>query len=452
MKGKNLFKKLRYRLQYLPFTRNTFIAAIVTYSVIRLLQAPSAKEQPENATLPFIRIMSAYAGWVLLAFVGLSLVSTLGSWLYFLWLYRNGRSKLEITVSGDAHKKGTFLNARLPKAWKPLLGYIKGRLYYDDLQLTDRFSMQSSERKKHSLLRAAVTGKNRLQLPDIKEYQLKGGILFFEDILQLISLPVAQPLSGSFYQAPTQLELPEENINPKKTDTLDVRIDELRKVEGEYLNYKDYESGDDVRRIVWKLFARNRSLVVRVPERMEPYASHIYFYASFYKDLGASGNEAYAAEMLNYYKSQVWSVYSELSKKEWQVKYIPDQELRTGISTDSQAHVERLVSNSDWHKDLSLRAYFSTKKGSVLLIHSFSDPKEIEQIIEEADPSLRILFVPLSQCFRNLYVFRWISRLLFLPGKDRLSKLKANWVLTPLRRRVLKNEKTIEQLLKQHRS
>ncbi|GAA4456273.1 DUF58 domain-containing protein [Rurimicrobium arvi] len=452
MKGKNLFKKLRYRLQYLPFTRNTLIAVIVTYSGIRLLQAPSVKEQPENATLPFIRIMSAYAGWVLLAFVGLSLISTLGSWLYFLWLYRNGRSKLEITVSGDTRKKGTFLNARLPKAWKPLLGYIKGRLYYDDLQLTDKFSMQSSERKKNSLLRAAVTGKNRLQLPDIKEYQLKGGILFFEDILQLISLPVAQPLSGSFYQAPTQLELPEENINPKKTDTLDVRIDELRKVEGEYLNYKDYESGDDVRRIVWKLFARNRSLVVRVPERMEPYASHIYFYASFYKDLTTSGNEAYAAEMLNYYKSQVWSVYNELSKKEWQVKYIPDQELRTGGSTDSRAQVERLVSNSDWHKDLSLRAYFSTKKGSVLLVHSFSDPKEIEQIIEEADPSLRIMFVPLSQCFRNLYVFRWISRLLFLPGTDRLAKLKANWVLTPLRRRVLKNEKTIAQILKQHHS
>ena len=106
MKGKNLFKKLRYRLQYLPFTRNTLIAVIVTYSGIRLLQAPSVKEQPENATLPFIRIMSAYAGWVLLAFVGLSLISTLGSWLYFLWLYRNGRSKLEITVSGDTRKKG----------------------------------------------------------------------------------------------------------------------------------------------------------------------------------------------------------------------------------------------------------------------------------------------------------------------------------------------------------
>src|SRR5690606_36307087 len=117
-----------------------------------------------------------------------------------------------------------------------------------------------------------ISGKSSLQLPDIKEYELRGGFIFFEDMLHLVSLTVAQPVNGHFYQPPVLYgEEDDTGVFPKKTESMDVRIDEMRRVEGEYLHYKDFEPGDDVRRIVWKVYAKSRNLDVRMPESFEPY-------------------------------------------------------------------------------------------------------------------------------------------------------------------------------------
>jgi hypothetical protein len=447
MNRKQLFKRLRYRMQFVPFTRNTLVVAAVVAAAAYFLRTPQDSKAKTDALLPFVRIMSIFSAWLLIGFAAISVCSAGFCWLYYLWLRRNGKTGMNVQTNLSKDGSHRILTVRLPAALKPLLGYLKGRLVYNDLQLTDRFGIQSSERKKNSLLRAALKGESRLLLPDIREYQLRGGILYFEDFLQIISLPVAEEINGSFYQAPELKAQSELTINPKKTDSLDVRIDELRKVEGEYLNYKDYEPGDDVRRIVWKVFARNRSLVVRVPERMEPYASHIYFYASFYMEGSIWAADAYVAEMLNYYKSQVWSVYNELSKKEWQLRYVPDQELKPGSGAEAQ-QVERLIANSDWHSDKNLDAFFSAKKGSILIVHSFTDPDALQRVIEESDASLKIIFVPLSHCFRSLYILSWLSRILFVPGKDRLAQLKSKWVLSPMRRKVLKRERKLEELIR----
>lgn len=450
MIGKQLVKKLRYRIQFIPFTRNTLVVGIVASLSAYLLRQPEPAESSSNALLPFVRVMSLYSIWVMAGILTLSVGSTFVCWLYFIRLRRKGKSSLSVLSEYGGKQGRSELSLRLPGALKPLLGHLKGRLVYDDLELTDRFGLQSSERKKNSLLREAITGKSQLILPDIREYQIRGSILYFEDVLQIISLPVFQPIQGSFYQSPQVYQRAEEEIDPKKTDSLDIRIEELRKVEGEFLNYKDYESGDDVRRIVWKLFARNRSLVVRIPERMEPYASHIYFYASFYKKDNTGTRNAYADEMLNYFKSQVWTVYRELSKQDWQLKYLPDQELPIAEPTTDKHQIERLIANSQWHKDKNLRAYFSLSKGSVLLVHSFSDAEELQQLLDEADKSVRVIFIPLSSAFRGIYVLNWLSRLLFIPGKDRLARLKANWIFSPIRRSVLKNERVLASLINRY--
>ena len=96
--------------------------------------------------------------------------------------------------------------------------------------------------------------------------------------------------SGNFFNGPPLKATGNIIVQPKKTEETNMRIEEMRKVEGELLNYKNFETNDDVRRIVWKIYAKNKELVVRIPETNDPYASHIYFYASFYN---AISNDVY---------------------------------------------------------------------------------------------------------------------------------------------------------------
>jgi hypothetical protein len=450
MNWKQFKWRVRYYWQYVPFTLNTLFCVLVAYLGYRLLYQPLPKDSV-SALRPFIILMGKMAFWFLIGLVLLSVLSTIGSWLYYLWLRSSKGYKLQVsfaTETRNGKKNKLYMDAQLEGVRRPVLGFVKGRLFYDDHEMTDKFSLLSNKRKENSLWRAAITGRSRLQLPDIKEYQLKGGFVFFEDMLHLFSLAVPQPVGGQFYQPPVLAEDDDREVSPRKTESMDVRVETLRRVEGEYLNYKDFEAGDDVRRIVWKVYARSRDLVVRMPEMFEPYASHLYFYASFHASVKAQWlDDGYYKEMLNYYKNSIWTVYDTLSRKEWSMRYLPDQSFSVPENISEAERDARIISNSTWHDDKSVAAYFNHRHGTVLCISSLTDVDELRNLLEQCDGSIVVYFVKLSHVFRHFVAWNWLKRLLFLPPKDRLNKLRTRWTFSPTRIQIRKREKEIEELL-----
>ncbi|MBZ0099039.1 MAG: hypothetical protein K8F30_08135, partial [Taibaiella sp.] len=186
-----------------------------------------------------------------------------------------------------------------------------------------------------------------------------------------------------------------------------------------------------------------------IPERFEPFASHLYFYASFYAPMKAQWlGESYLKEMLNYYKNNVWTVYDTLAAKEWAMRYIPDQQFNLPEHLGDAERAARIISNSGWHKDKNLREYFNPKQGTVLCISSLTDIQELQEILDESHESTVIYFVKLSHTFRHFVAWNWLKRIIFQPPQDRLNKLRTTWVFSPTRMRVLKREKEIEALLK----
>ena len=450
MKWKQILWRTRYAMQYFPFTLNTLLFTIAVLGARYFLYKPAPKGEYESPLMPFIILMGKMALWFLVGLIIVSVVSTFVSFVYYLILKRDKGNTLQLEFTNEV-KKGNnrlFLNARLDGVIRPVLGFVKGRLFYDNNEMTDRFSLLSNKKAEKGLWRAAITGRSRLALPDIKEYDLKGGFIYFQDMLHLFSLAVAQPVSGHFYQPPILTSSEDADIYPKKTETLDVRIEQLRRVEGEYLNYKDFEAGDDVRRIVWKVYAKNRELVVRVPEMYEPFASHLYYYASFHVAAKAQWmGEGYMAEMLNYYKNCVWSVYDTLAKKEWDMRYIPDQSFNIPEQLTEPEKAARIISNSIWHRARPLQQYFNPRQGSVLCISSFTDPADLAGLLEQCDGSTVIYLVKTSHVLKSYAALNLLTRIIIRPPKDRLSKLRARWAFSPMRFQVARREQELEAML-----
>ncbi|MBL7719470.1 MAG: DUF58 domain-containing protein [Flavipsychrobacter sp.] len=452
MISKQLRWKIKYWLQYFPFTLNTLLCTLAVYFAYKLLyRPPNPKKIEYNAFQPFIILMAKMALWFVAGVILLSLLSTLASWIYYLYLSQKEKHRLQVDFTLDSvkgKKNKLFLSAQIEGAYRPLLGFVKGRLFYDNYEMTDRFTLLSNRWKEKSWGLAAITGKSRLLLPDIKEYQLNGGFVYFQDMLHIFSLAVAQPVKGHFYQPPVLAEDDDREVYPKKTEQMDVRIEQMRRVEGELLNYKDFEAGDDVRRIVWKVYAKNRELVVRTPEMFEPYASHLYFYASFHAAVKGSWlGEGYMKEMLNYYKNYVWTAYDTLSRKEWEMRYIPDQNLTVPEQLGEAEKSARIISNSNWHTDQSVAMYFKPRQGAVLCISSLVEPEELKNILSQCDSSTVVYFVRVSRVFRSFVAWHWLKRAIFLPPKDRLAKLRSTWIFSPMRVQILKREKEIETIL-----
>lgn len=420
---------------------------ILLYTVFRVLYEKPGKENTLDAQLPYILVMLRFAGYLFLILLAWSLLSTLLSWL---WLRYRSRTKKILHIAFTEKNGVQYLEAELEDAVRPFLGFIKLRLIDDDFSMPAKHPLSASRFKKRSLRRQSIAGSSPIQLPDIRHYHIRYGILFVEDMFHLLSLPLRQHVESRFFQAPRRQNEDTGPLHPQRTEETDIRIEQLRQVEGELLNYKDFESGDDIRRIVWKVFAKNRDLIVRVPERMEPYASHLYLYASFYDHLNI-GRNAYADEMLNRYKERVWSVYRKLCEQEWQIRFIPDQDLRDTDHLHETERVQHIISSSDWQRDTTLKSYFDVRKGSVLLVHSLSNAGELTDLLQEQQQGPEIIFVKLSDTFRYPLALHWLRKLFFLPPPDRLSKLRGTWFFSPLRRKLLKNEQAISRILQEWR-
>jgi hypothetical protein len=459
---KLLRRKVRYYLQYVPFTRNSILWALAIGLLYYLLYAPQRVQmgkrpaddldQTANNLQPFILLMSKLALWLVVGLIALSVLSSIFAWLYYLWLKHKKGNVLELRFATEPGKRGNhrvFLNATLPGVFRPLLGFVSARLYYDDYQLSGKFPLLGNRRRPGKILRYGISAHSRLELPDIREYRLRGGFVYFEDMLRLFSFVAEQPAGGSFHQMPRLGNGPDDDVNPRKTEQLDVRINQMRRVEGEPFSYKDFEPGDDVRRIVWKVYARSRDLVVRIPERFEPYASHLYMYASFHSDMNAAWTEnEYGKEMLNYYKNQIWTVYDTLAKKGFELRYISDQPVHVAEAGDASERTAKIISGSDWQKDKEVSDYFNLRQGTVLCVSSFCSLHDLNRLIDAAEPGTVVYFVKLTNRFRQFVAWTWLKRLIFLPPKDRFNRLRGRWTFSPLRPGLRRRERAIEAALK----
>ena len=442
MRQKLWFKAIRYYWQFQPF-HLSFILLMVLYAIIRYF---TLNVQVDTSSfIGLILLMTKIVFVFALVIILFGLLSTL---ICFGWFwYRKTKQKPAITLELDAEqqKQGdVVIRTVLPFALRPFLGYVNVRLQYDQGDLSSKFRMERKRKGQWFFFQPGLESTNRLHLDDIKEYRFQRAIIYFEDFLRLFSLAIPVSVFDHIKNIPRIQQELNTPIQPKKTEEEKVRIQQLRKVEGEYLNYKKFENSDDVRRIVWKIFAKNKELVVRIPEIMDPFSSHIYFYPSYFNSENNLAYAPYHQAMLNFYKHWVYTLYHALTEQQFEVQYIADQLIR-----DTQRNTEYTITLSEWHQDKVLSNFVKPQHASVICIHSFSDIKDLEKLLPSLDAQTKIYFVRLSASMRSLYLFHWMYRLFFLPAKDELAKLKNRWPLHPLKFKTYQREKKILNLLKQ---
>lgn len=449
-----IFKTFRVLLrrwaQWIPFTRYTLFWVLGIAIGKQILYLPITTENATNTQLPLIRTMALFVAVLVLFFMLLSILSTLAAYFYFLWLHRRKRTILDITFRKE--KSRQFILASLPLAIRPILGFVKAQLRYGQHFYTPSFALLSGKRQKNSIRRSSIEGHCELILDNIQEYQINAAMLYFQDLFQILSLPVQQPLLASFINTPIASNRQIEDIAPRHTDNMDIRIDQLRKVVGDPLHQKNFETGDDPRRIIWKVFAKNRNLIVRIPEPLEPFASKLSVYVSFYQALPLlSLSQDFMTPMLNYYKTQIWSIYQSLEQQQWQLTYIPDQHLNITTTASENHQVQQLISISQWQADKPTLQYFSEGQGSLLIISSFCSVQELKQILETCTSSTRIHFIAVSKCMQRTLAWHWLRSIIWISPNNTKAKLSNRWLLLPLRRQLHRNEKALTRLLEQHR-
>ena len=440
--------KIKQAAFYIPFTIYFVVFAIAAIIGFKMLDNDQINAYSSFADI--FRLLLKVALGFTVAIISIAFIPVLVSFIYFRYQQRKKGIRFDISTDvkeSELNQKQT-VRLLISPVLKPLFGFIKLRLLYDQKHYSKKFSLLENSRRK--FFSTSIEGTYHWTLPQIKEYHVEKAVLYFEDIFQFFSIAVNLPASSHFFTQPTTKGIKDLNVTPRKTEETNTRIDQLRKVEGEFLNYKNFENNDDVRRIVWKIYAKNKELVVRIPEIMDPYASHIYLYASFFSRFNTEGNGAIEIPFLNYFKVFTWSIYQNLVKRGFDVRYIPDQEVAKNKMADDQQSVKYSISTSKWHQVKDLKTYVKINDASVVIVSSLSDADEVKDLMENYGKDITFIFIKLTDSFKNQNIIDWVQWLFVQNQKDDIDVYKRSWALSPLRMKIKENENRLTKILEKY--
>lgn len=399
-----------------------------------------------------LSLLVKVAAWFIVAILLLSFLSVIIPFMVF-WFHRK-RKLVKINLNNSQKDRRGLSLQRMEMTveplWQPPFGFLYYRFLYDKNHLSPKFSL-ADKKAPLQLFQPRKTGWYHWPLPTIREYDVEKLVVYFEDIFQFFSFSASVRVDQSFFTKPQKTPTPEETLIPKKTEAVSVRIDELRKVQGEYLNYKNFEDNDDVRRIVWKIYAKNKELVVRTQELFDPFASHTYFYCSFFDSIGVTDAPMMQTKGINYFKNICWSVYEELKKTGADIRFIADQDIPNRNFSDSLQRAEYAVAVCKWQTKHPLINYVQPKSASVLCISSLTDPASLASLLEQTGKSMTVVNIKLTNALRRRKITTWLNWLRWLFLQEEKEKDKTGlitWRFSTVRKKIRSNEKALAALLK----
>lgn len=382
---------------------------------------------------------------ILIGFAFLTAIFSFG-----LFSYRRQKNKIkagiQIIEAPNRESEMPLIEVSVSPLIKPLLGFIKIRIQYDDNHYSPKYTLIDTGRK---LWSSDFSGRFRWKLQHVKEYRIKEVYIYFEDFFQFFSFTSALKVDRAIQIKPSVKTLPEFTVTPRKTEQTTFRIPDLKKVEGEMLHFKNFEDTDDVRRIVWKIYARNKELVVRTPEVLDPSASHIYICGSFYTAYAITGNKVAEDLFLTHFKNIIFSVLKGAEKQGFNVRYISDQELPVPDSGTKTDELSYPLLSSTWQNQTSPKMITHLKDCAAMIVSSLTDADSIMAILNNKSYKPLIVFVKLSTQITRLPTASLLKRM-FVEVEENENTYRKQWYFSTLRRKISENEKEIERVLQDH--
>ncbi len=442
-------KWLNYFFQICPIRLNAILLILIFYLGYHYLYLEiQLKSKDESAAFYSFVLLLIKA--ILYLFSGvflLSISTTFISWLVFLLKYRHRKDAFSIIENGEHHPT---IVTKINLFAIPFLGFVRCSLLDKKKIIISRINIVES------LLFKVFWRKQEpinlpLIFPNIQVYHIDEGLIFFEDMLGLFSFPIYKQLALQCVQLPHVFSIEHHSFSPTQTKDTTTSINKLKRVEGDFLNYKNFESSDDVRRIVWKIYAKNKDLVVRTPEHFEPFADEVFFYASFYKSSAFTlMNLFFSTEMLNYYKNSVYSIFNSLLNEAQGIKLITEI---SGTNEQNQLrqplHVAQYLAHQNWQDKVSLKDYCSSKS-SILCISSMMEINELKQFLADNSEPQLVYFVRCSSIFQQSVAINLLRRIFFFPTENQIHQSKKlNWYFSPSKIKIKRNEKKLITILEE---
>jgi hypothetical protein len=441
-----MFPKLRYWSVYTIFRWQFILLVLAVVGIDQWLVYNVKRTGTDEWTR-----LSDWLGVLFLAMlilVAFSIVTLIIAWVVFRVRLKSGKIQVNIQLAGDRTPEAgvVTVEAVIKNILRPILGTVEVRILFPEYRISERILLDEN---KNTLLSPfnTISGKAELDLHHRGIHEIEEVQVVMTDMLKLLWLPVTMHSQNKLLTLPREMKEENFQIFPAATEEQDVRINIPKRVQGEFLSYKDFESGDDIRRIVWKIYARSGELVVRIPETRDPYASHVYIGMGFYNALISGFDDAAGLELLNIYKDYLRQVYEAVKRNQYSVRIIHDQEEKRNTEDDVSNDLF-FISTAHWQNNNPPSRVFDTPKAAVVCLSSAVPAEEVENLIAKLPMQVPVVVFGLSSALGAPFRLT-IKRIFFKEKQHPLADIRRSWWISPLRKKLKLNEDRIRTVVNQ---
>ncbi len=328
--------------------------------------------------LVFVRV------WI--AMIVVSLLSLLYSYLHNRRLLRQ---KVNTKVSTDYDKKSllTVLKIQFKKIARPILGYLFV-VYKWDAHIGPQRLVYKGARD--------YVSSFELDMPFVKRYHFDYWYLLHLDLFRFFRLNIGHKLNRNLTRRADYIHLENLEVQPALASDDEQNASQSDRAEGEWLRTKKFEPSDDFRRIVWRVYAQNRELVVRRPEIYSPHSSKMNFYVSFMNNESKLMMNDWLMDWFSTrYKNAAWSLFRDLQTEEGiEVKLVSAQNI-PNLDLESQSEFEHeVISASSWQVTSQMTDDIYEPGFFVVCISPFISIANLKRILEINKQAWVYLIVP----------------------------------------------------------
>jgi len=361
---------------FMPITSLGLVIGIVDFLLIKYYLTTDFNQSFPYTYASLLELMV----WVMIVIINAILIwdilTFLLSMVFIQFIMKDDTARYFHFIASD---EINHLQIKLPFWARPLLGSLKLEVHFEQDIPFKSFPIQRLNTQVH------------VPLDNIMAYHLKSFDLWSNDMFHLFRWKRRWSYHQSILQAPITID----DFNAIKIQRAH-QSDEMHsntKVysPGEWLNFKDYENGDDVKRILWKIYAKNKTLMVRHRERVtfNNSESHIYISFKIKNSQEFWSHRGYSLLTLDHYKNVLWNAV----KKAFQQNNPLSIHIQGQM--DKIMHMEpfkRSLIQQDWIESTS-QEWHITHQSVTLIVPDVVDVEWLNNFLQKNAHRIKVIYL-----------------------------------------------------------
>ena len=330
---------------------------------------------------------------------------------------------------------------------QPFLGFVRIHLLKQDNVYSESILLLPSNQSGIFFFTGTMVSSPLTLSEIIRTEVIDGLVIHFEDPFRFFSFSLRCAVNIERTRLPDAEAERSNWMTLKHPDREEQHTQSQQPRPGDWFHLKSFEPGDDVRRIVWNLYARHKELMVRQQDKQQPYGDTLRVFVSFHVLSAIQLDSTLMLFFETYYKQRIYALMGGLLQEGLLIDWRSEGTAWIkGVSSETLAIA---LSKSAMHCNSVSTELTESESPSIVFISSIDDLDVVTNYTRQW-PNAIFIDVDLQRAIAPPSWPMRVSRLWLKPPNANQHQIQLTWWRHPLKGQLNQHSELLKSVLLQN--